>query len=74
MYCRTSSNFTVNQERKELFTSLNRSIENIPPTSAALTQHVLRATYQAGHSWGQALIDVVDLPSPVKWGWTHTNE
>ena len=74
MYRRTSSNSTVNQERKELFTSLNRSIDNIPPTSAALTQHVLRAAYQAGHCWGQALIGVVDLPSPDKWGWIRAND
>ena len=62
------------QERKELFTSLNRSIDNVPPMSAALTQHVLRATYQAGHCWGQSLVDVVDLPSPANWGWMRTNE
>jgi len=63
MYRRTSSNSTVNQKHKELFTSLNRSIDNIPPTSAALTQHVLRAAYQAGHCWGQA------LSSQVKSNW-----
>jgi len=71
---RTSSNFTENQERKELFTSLNCSIENIPPTSAALTRHVLRAVYQAGHCWGQAFTDAVDLPSPDKWGWIRAND
>lgn len=74
MYRKTSSNFTVNHERKELFTSKNHLIENIPPTSAALTKHVLRSAYQAGHCWGQALADVVDLPSPDKWGWTCVNE
>jgi len=57
-----------------LFTSLNRSIDNIQPTSPALTQHVLRAAYQAGHCWSQALIDVVDLPSPDKWGWIRVND
>ena len=57
-----------------MFTSLNCSIENIPPTSSALIQHVLRAVYQAGHCWGQALTDAVDLPSPDKWGWIRAND
>jgi len=73
MYRRTSDNFTVNQERKELFTSKNRSIEHIPPTSAALTQHVLRAAYQAGHCWGQSLLENPIMPTPDKWGWTFLN-
>ena len=73
MYRRTSSNATVNQERKELFTSQNRSVENIPPTSAALTQHILQAAYQAGHIWGQSLVDIPTLPSPAEWGWLDIN-
>jgi hypothetical protein len=43
MYRKTSSNFTVIQERHELFTSKKCSIENIPPTSSALTIHVLQS-------------------------------
>ena len=71
MYRKTSTNSTVNQERKELFTSKNRSIDHIPPTSAALAQHVLRATYQGGYCWGQSLVESIDLPSPDKWGWVR---
>ena len=73
MYRKTSVNFTVNQERLELFTTQNRSIENIPPTSAALTQHILRATYQAGHCWGQALLANMNMPNPGEWGWKLVN-
>ena len=42
----------------------NRRLENIPPSKAALLQHVKRAPYQAGHVWGQALIANPSLPSP----------
>ena len=34
-----------------------------------LFQHTLRAAYQAGHVWGQALVTCPDLPEPSQWGW-----
>ena len=40
---------TVNEARQALFAQGNKSIENIPPTQAALAQHIKRAAYQAGH-------------------------
>ena len=46
----------------ELFTNKGRSIENIPPTSAALRQHVLRAAYQAGYVWAQSAVLRPALP------------
>ena len=35
----------------------------------SLQQHCLRAAYQAGYVWGQALKPYEDLPSPSEWGW-----
>jgi len=32
-------------------------------------QHILRALYQSCFVWGQALISILDLPSPEQWGW-----
>src|SRR6218665_2574319 len=52
-----------------LFTKKNRPYDKIPPTRAALLQHVLRAAYQAGYTWGQALIPHARLPHPSEWGW-----
>ena len=46
MYDRTSQITEVNTQRQALFSRRGRSIENIPPTQAALRQHILRATYQ----------------------------
>ena len=49
MYDKTSTLHEVNKERKELFAHGSKSMENIPPTQAALLQHTKRATYQAGY-------------------------
>ena len=74
MYKNTSQLSKVNEARKQLFSSGNRKIEKIPPTKAALQQHVRRAAYQAGHIWGQALIPNPTLPSPSDWGWVKQEE
>ena len=61
----------VNSARLNLFTKRTRQIDNIPPTSAALLQHVKRAVYQAGHIWGQSSVASPILPSPSDWGWQN---
>jgi len=48
LYDKTSECTYVNEARKVLFTK-GRQIDRIPPTKAALKEHVKRATYQAGH-------------------------
>ena len=69
LYDKTSECSTVNEARKDLFTRKGRSIESIPPTSAALLQHVKRSAYQAGHQWGQSLLPSPSRPCPSDWGW-----
>lgn len=69
LYSRTSSASSVNEARKVLFAQSSRTIKNIPPTQAALRQHVKRAAYQAGYVWGQCLLAEQVLPSPAEWGW-----
>ena len=51
LYDRTSSQLGVNEARKQLFTQ-----KGLPPTEAALIQHIKRAAYQAGHCWAQMMI------------------
>lgn len=70
LYDRTSTKTAVNDARKQLFIQKGRQFDNIPPTRAALLEHVKRAAYQAGHIWGQALIPCPGVPSPQDWGWT----
>ena len=69
LYSRSSDAYRVNKARRELFVRGTRSLENIPPTQAALIQHVRKAAYQAGLVWGQSLVTQQKLPSPGIWGW-----
>jgi hypothetical protein len=73
LYDRTSGLDNVNEARKILFTQRGREICNIPPTKAALQQHVKRAVYQAAYCWGQMLVRAPELPSPNEWGWCQSN-
>uniref|UniRef100_UPI00358F05C7 uncharacterized protein n=1 Tax=Myxine glutinosa TaxID=7769 RepID=UPI00358F05C7 len=73
LYDRTCTCSEVNLARKKLFAKKSRSIEAIPPTQAALVQHVKRATYQGGHCWGQSLVPHCYLPSPCDWGWVDND-
>lgn len=74
LYSRTSQLTDVNEARKHLFSYCNRNLENIPPSRAALLQHVKRAAYQAGYVWGQTLEANPTLPSPSEWGWKLDSE
>ena len=52
-----------------MFTAKERSMDNIPPTEAALLQHTQRAIYQAGYVWDQALVRSPVIPFPATYGW-----
>ena len=52
-----------------MLSQVTMALENIPPTKDALNQHIRRATYQAGYSWGQSLIASPVHPSPAQWCW-----
>ena len=73
LYKKTSQLCKVNEARN-IFFSAGRKIQNVPPTKAALVQHVERAVYQAGHIWGQVLVASPVLPSPSDWGWVQVGE
>jgi hypothetical protein len=70
LYDRTSDLMLVNDCRKHLFSKKGRSLDKIPPTSAALLQHVKRAAYQSGHVWGQCMTASPVIPGATDWGWT----
>ena len=72
MYDRTSSCVSANKARLDLFPTRTR-MDAIPPTYAALLQHVKRAAYMAGHCWGQALIASPNFPSPSEWAWQQSS-
>jgi len=43
--------------------------ESLPPTQAALTEHIKRAAFQSGHCWHQSLQAQQNLPAASDWGW-----
>lgn len=69
LFDRTSDCVHVDTARKHLFAK-GRQLDRIPPTKAALIEHVKRAAYQAGHVWGQSCVAQQNLPNPSDWGWT----
>ena len=73
LYQRTSTLSSVNSARKHMFTQ-NRKMDNIPPSYAALEQHVRRAAYQAGHISGQSLVADPVVPPPEQWGWKRVDD
>ena len=69
MYDRTLDCTKVDEARKVLFSQKGRSLDCIPPTSAALVQHTKRAAFQAGYCWGQCLVTSPIFPVLERWGW-----
>ena len=69
LYDRTSSLRNINEARQELFSKKSRSLDNIPPTRAALVNHAKRAVFQGGFVWQQTLLKEPVIPCPSQWGW-----
>ena len=72
LYDRTSHLTSIDEARKHLFTKKGRTMDALPPSRAALIQHIKRAVYQGGHCWGKMLQVSIQLPSPGDWGWTDS--
>ncbi len=73
LYDRTSTSSNIDKTRKKLFAK-KTNVQLIPPTKAALDEHVKRASYQGGHVWGQTLLPTPELPPPTNWGWIKNVE
>ena len=74
LYGRTSSMVNIDEARQELFTKKGRPMDAIPPTKAALVQHIKRAVYQGGHCWGKMLQTTMCMPSAEDWGWVDPQQ
>ena len=83
LFNKTSSINSVDKSRRKLF-SQRASLENIPPTKAALLEHTSRAVFQGNflyknyikimnflgvHVWGNAEKMVLNTPPESQWGW-----
>ncbi len=72
LWCLSNSSTAkcVDDARLELFARKQRSYKSIPPTRAALMQHLKRSAYQAKCIWSQATVCQPETLSPADWGWT----
>ena len=68
MYSKGCGLVKVNEARLRLFTSGKKSLDTLPPTPAALYQHIRRAILQ-GTVWSQATLVYMDIPDFQDWGW-----
>ncbi len=73
LYDRTSNIVNIDEAHRELFTKKGRAMDTLPPTKAALVQHIQRSVYQGGHCWGKMLQVRLDMPTPGNWGWVDPN-
>ena len=69
MYSKGCGVARVNEVRHRLFTNGSRSLENLPPTQAALFQHVKRALLQASFYWDKVTSVQQEIPDLSEWGW-----
>ncbi|KAJ8289764.1 hypothetical protein GJAV_G00005080, partial [Gymnothorax javanicus] len=69
MYSKGYGLVKVNEAIHRLFTSGKRTLENIPPTQAALFEHIKRALLQASFYWNQATSVHQDIPHFSEWEW-----
>ena len=74
MYDRSSSTESVDAAGFKLFARKQRPYNAIPPTQAALVQHIRRAAYQSACIWSQALQRHIQEESPAEWGWRRDGD
>ena len=50
------------------------TLRSVPPSPAALLQHIKRAAYISGYLWGKAEQASPTLPDIEQWGWSFSGE
>ena len=73
LYCATFDGQKVNDARRYLFTSKGKTMENIPPTAAALSEHIKRSVLQA-RKWYHCLEATRVVQDPAHWGWMKEDQ
>lgn len=74
MYSKSSSSPTLNDARLQLFSNGTKTLETLPPTSAAYFQHVRRCILQACYFWKQSLLPMQIIPNYSSWGWKYDDK
>ena len=73
LYRSTFDGDKVNVARRYLSTIKGKTIENIPPTTAVLNEHVKRSALQARKCYNCLETTRVEL-EPTHWGWTKDGD
>ena len=68
MYDASCPHARLNDCQKHLFSKLNRTIGQCPPTKDALEQHILRATLQS-YIWSKSTSLKEQSIAVTDWGW-----
>ena len=71
MYSKSCSSQTLNDARLKLFSNGTKTLDTLPPTSAAYFQHVRRSILQACYFWKQSLLSMQVIPDYASWGWKY---
>lgn len=73
LFDRSSACTEADTARRKLF-ALRHNAGSIPPTKAALEEHVKRSSTPRRPRVGSRLVSRPALLSPCKWGWSKTPE
>ena len=68
-YSKSCSASTLDDARLQLFSTGTKTLDTLPPTSAAFYQHVRRSILQACYFWKQSLLPRQVIPDYGDWGW-----
>ncbi|XP_072050461.1 LOW QUALITY PROTEIN: uncharacterized protein [Amphiura filiformis] len=52
------------------YSNETKALSSLPPTRAAIQQHIRRAVLQCGHIWASTTVPYRQMPSPADWGCT----
>ena len=63
----------LDKARQYIFSRTSRGFDYLPPTRAALVEHIKRATLQAG-DWSQCLVPLQERANPSDWGWEDAGD
>jgi hypothetical protein len=68
-----SSHHNINKLRVKLATVRDASLVRLPPSEAALRQHILRASFQT-KVWHTSCLAKPPIPSPMEYEWRTVND
>ena len=69
LYGIETDNLSVDDVRLDFVLHKGKQFDELPLSSDALHQKIMRVTYQAGHVWGNLIEKNPKFPNITDWGW-----